>query len=212
MCTKNDRLILLVLGVLISLITHAHSSDDEVLRTIDFGKDDIDVVLIRYDKPILIFDGRFEGDGLGWWKPYAALRNFRDGWVYEDWIGYFSDEYIKRYSIDQSMFDMAKAQPKTDVSNPPVRSVIYQLEVKIGDREFSVNQIYNGKLEEVPESLSDLPYFTATQVFEKIDGRWKVQLIDELGSLSKLPFGDIEKIVTISERQSGYESASGVLE
>jgi hypothetical protein len=154
----------------------------------------------RYEPLIVIRDGQVEDWPLApaWWPAYDALKNYRDGRSYADWVKYFSPAWVERKQLSPERFEVMKRQPPNAFSNPPVQTALYAVGVTWGERQFLIVKLANALVETCPDNLKDLGASTTTLVFERAaDGTWQNQVPAATGFVMEIPYNDLAKIEAI---------------
>ncbi|MDP0497077.1 MAG: hypothetical protein Q7Q73_12815 [Verrucomicrobiota bacterium JB024] len=154
----------------------------------------------RYEPLIVIRDGQVDDWPLtpAWWPAYDALKNYRDGRSYADWVKYFSPEWVERKQLSPARFEAMKRQPPNAFSNPPLQTALYAVGVTWGERQFLVVKLANALVETCPDNVKDLGVSTTTLVFERAaDGTWQNQIPAATGFVMEIPYDDLAKVETI---------------
>ncbi|MBC2593419.1 hypothetical protein H5P28_04015 [Ruficoccus amylovorans] len=176
-------------------------------KLIQYGDETFDLEVQMYEPPLVIADGQLaEGeDAPEWWPAYDALKNFRDGRGYEEWIAYFSPQYRERFKLSPEAFERMKQQPENPLMNPPLRTALYELELKWDGRRIVFVKMVDTRLESMPENLRRLPVLSSVQVFEQsADGTWQNQALDATGIGMEMPYSDPAKAEAIIEAGNVY--------
>ncbi|QYY37199.1 hypothetical protein [Ruficoccus sp. ZRK36] len=161
----------------------------------------------KYEPPLVIVDGQLEAGQQPpeWWAAYDALKNYRDGRDYASWIRHFSPALQRVNGYGPERFAAMQQSRPTAVSNPPVRSVLYQVQVLWAGRHIVVVKVVNERVTSYPADLQDLPMSSTTLVFEKgEDGVWCNQWLQDSGPGIELPYNDLRRIDAIMEAGCVY--------
>ena len=182
-------LLIALTSILLSLVAHA-----EVTM---LGSLPVDIEIVRYDKPLLIKENDLVDEKIipFWWDAYNALANYREYENYEDWIQYFTPEYIDRFQISEDNFIIYKNKPVTqiEIEVSRISSALYGVKFKFIEREVFILKLLDSKIENFSGELSDYDDFSATEIYEKVDGVWKNQTPEAIGQFySSFPFRSIE--------------------
>lgn len=176
-------------------------------QTIQYGDETFELDVKKFAPPLVIVDGELpEGVELPeWWPAYDALKNFRDGRSYEEWVRYFSPQYRERAGLSPETFEKMKKQRITPISNPPERSALYQVELNWDGRRILFVKTVDTRMDSMPENLRRLPAFSSIQVFEQAsDGTWQNQDLRATGIGMEMPYNDLERAAAIIEAGSVY--------
>lgn len=165
--------------------------------SVKVGDDSYDIELVAYEPPVRLSAGKLVGGVAApfWYDAYRATANYKEFSSFENWIKYFSDEYIETRGMTREMYSELLAEPQSPISviAEANRSAIYGILFKFGNREVFLLKMHDSALDKYTEDMNALG-FTVTKVFEKLQGVWKNQLYEEVGLVMKFPYDDLRSI------------------
>jgi hypothetical protein len=161
-----------------------------------------------YAEPILYTDDKFENRISGVTEPewMRAFVNYRrpDAQSFKVWREGFAEAYFERNGITEDAHSKSSAMRK---KQGPVQtrdiSFFWTLWIKAKDRNFAFVASYQyGHISKIPEKRSDLQFALNIVPFEKIEGKWRMQVVDPVPEIRALPLGNLDALRKILEAKA----------
>ena len=196
----------LILGFLIVWLGSPRARGGEIVTL--YTPFQAEMAVEKYVSPILYTDDKFEildsnASEPSWMRAFVNFRR-PDLQVFKTWREGFTDAYLERNDITEDAHAKSSAMRKRigPVQTKNI-SFLWTLWIKANGREFAYVASYQyGHLSKFPEKRSDLQFALNILSFEKISGKWRMQVVDPVPEIRALPLGNLDAINTIIQVKS----------
>lgn len=150
--------------------------------TFDFNGMAYDIDIKIYNPPLLVENSRVVSEEpLFWYDAYNALRNYRDYEDFNTWVQHFSNEYVKEFSITETLFNQARQLPKDAYPVIDKKTVVLGVNIQVQERKLYFIKLVNGWLPDTQTAMERLVSSgkggSTSLFFEYLNGQWVNQTV-----------------------------------
>lgn len=150
--------------------------------TFDFNGVAYDIDIKIYSPPLLVENSCVVSEEpLFWHDAYNALRNYRDYEDFKTWVQHFSNEYVKEFSITETLFSQAKQLPKDAYPVIDKKTAVLGVNIQVQKRKLYFIKLVNGWLPDTQTAMERLVSRgkggSTNLFFEYVNGQWVNQTV-----------------------------------